>query len=57
VAAAAAKRLPDLALRPLDEAAAETVRIIAGLRVGDEGQEGMAAFFDKRPAAWLPDEG
>jgi methylglutaconyl-CoA hydratase len=54
LAAAAAKRLPDVALRPLDEAAAQTVRIIAGLRVGDEGQEGMAAFFDKRPAAWVP---
>jgi methylglutaconyl-CoA hydratase len=56
LAAAAAKRLPDLALRPLDEAAAETVRIIAGLRVGAEGQEGMSAFFDKRPAAWVPAE-
>jgi methylglutaconyl-CoA hydratase len=54
LAVAAAKRLPDIALRPLDEAAAETVRIIAGLRVGDEGQEGMAAFLDKRPAAWVP---
>ena len=53
-AIAAAKRLPDLALRPLDEAAAETVRMIAGLRVGDEGQEGMQAFFDKRRAAWVP---
>src|SRR5688572_29937596 len=51
VAIAAAKRLPDLALRPLDEASAETVQIIAGLRIGDEGQEGMAAFFDKRPPA------
>lgn len=53
-AIAAAKRLPDLALRPLDEATQETVRVIAGLRVSDEGQEGMAAFFDKRPAAWVP---
>jgi methylglutaconyl-CoA hydratase len=51
-AIAAAKRLPDLALLPLDEAAAETVRIIAGLRVGDEGQEGMQAFFDKRRPDW-----
>jgi methylglutaconyl-CoA hydratase len=54
-AAAAAKTLPDLALGPLDEAAAQTVRIIAGLRVGDEGQEGMSAFFDKRRPAWAPD--
>ena len=53
-AVAAAKRLPDLALAPLDEAGAETVRIIAGLRVGDEGQEGMQAFFDRRPPSWAP---
>ena len=51
-AVAAAKRLPDLALAPVDEAGAETVRIIAGLRVGDEGQEGMQAFFDRRPPSW-----
>lgn len=56
IAAAAAKRLPDLALRPLDDASAETVQIIAGLRVGDEGQEGMAAFFDKRSPNWVPAE-
>ena len=53
-AAAAAKRLPDLALRPLDEAAAETVRVIAGLRVSEEGQEGMSAFFEKRSPSWVP---
>ena len=56
IAAAAAKRLPDLALRPLDEATAETVQVIAGLRIGDEGQEGMAAFFEKRRPAWVPGE-
>ena len=55
VAAAAAKRLPDMALRPLDEATQETVQVIAGLRVGDEGQEGMAAFFDKRSPSWAPE--
>ena len=53
-AIAAAKQLPELALRPLDEATAETVRVIAALRVGDEGQEGMQAFFDKRPPGWVP---
>jgi methylglutaconyl-CoA hydratase len=57
IAAAAAKQMPDIALRPLDEAAEETVRIIAGLRVGDEGQEGMQAFFDKRRPAWVPEGG
>ena len=54
-AVAAAKQLPDLALLPIDEAALQTVRIIAGLRVGDEGQEGMAAFFDKRRPGWVPE--
>lgn len=54
LAAATAKTLPDLALRPLDEATAETPGLIAGLRVGDEGQEGMAAFFERRPPAWVP---
>jgi len=51
-AAAAAKRLPDLALRTLDEAAAETVPLIAGLRAGEEAQEGMAAFLERRAPAW-----
>lgn len=51
-AAAAAKRLPEIALLPLDEAAAQTVEVIARLRVGDEGQEGMAAFFDRRKPGW-----
>jgi len=54
-AIAAAKRLPDLALRPIDEATAETPGIIAALRVGDEGQEGMHAFLDRRAPAWAPD--
>jgi methylglutaconyl-CoA hydratase len=54
-AVAAAKQLPDLALQPIDDAAIQTVRIIAGLRVGDEGQEGMSAFFDKRRPGWVPE--
>lgn len=52
-AVAAAKRLPDIALRDLDEASAETVELIARLRVGDEGQEGMAAFLEHRAPSWL----
>ena len=52
-AAAVAKRLPEIALLPLDEAAAQTVRIIAELRVGEEGQEGMSAFFGKRKPNWV----
>lgn len=35
--------------RELDEANAD---LIATLRVGDEGQEGLKAFFDKRKPRW-----
>lgn len=31
-----------------------TVEAIAELRRGPEGQEGMAAFLQKRPASWVP---
>ena len=30
----------------------EAARIAAGLRAGEEGQEGLRAFLEKRPAAW-----
>lgn len=53
-AVAAAKQLPDLALQPLDEAAVDTARVIAGLRVGDEAQAGMAAFLEGRVPPWVP---
>jgi methylglutaconyl-CoA hydratase len=32
---------------------AQTAERIAALRVSDEGQEGMAAFFEKRKPAWM----
>ncbi len=32
----------------------KTVETIARVRVGLEAQEGMQAFFDKRPPAWRP---
>lgn len=54
---AAAKRLVEGALRPLDEASADTVEVIARLRVSDEGQEGMGAFLERRPPAWVPADG
>lgn len=38
------------------EAAAATVPVIARLRVSDEGQAGMQAFFDRRPAPWVPED-
>ena len=33
-----------------------TAEIIAQLRVSDEGQEGLTAFLQKRPAAWDQEE-
>jgi len=39
-----------------DEADEEASAIIAALRVGSEGQEGMNAFFEKRPPAWREEE-
>lgn len=35
-----------------EEARRHTVRHIAQQRTSDEGQEGLAAFLDKRPAGW-----
>ena len=37
----------------LDEAEGYTAEMIAGLRVSPEGQEGMAAFLEKRKPKWL----
>ncbi|HXJ35770.1 MAG TPA: enoyl-CoA hydratase-related protein [Candidatus Eisenbacteria bacterium] len=39
---------------PADRIADLTAEWIAGLRAGDEGQEGMAAFLEKRRARWVP---
>ena len=36
----------------LEEAKEYTVRVIADLRIGAEGQEGMNAFLEKRPPSW-----
>lgn len=33
-----------------------TSKVIAGLRVMDEGQEGLAAFLEKRRPGWIEDE-
>lgn len=41
--------------QPGPELSEETARRIARLRVGAEGQEGMAAFFDKRKPGWTED--
>ena len=53
-AQAASKRLiADIAGRPIDDALrADTVERLATVRAGDEAQEGLAAFLDKREPAW-----
>lgn len=38
---------------PLAEAKGYTAKVIAEVRVSDEGQEGMSAFLEKRKPAWL----
>lgn len=45
----------DMAGRPIDDdVAADTAARIARVRTSDEAQEGIAAFFEKRPPAWVP---
>ncbi|OHZ03684.1 enoyl-CoA hydratase/isomerase family protein [Salinicola sp. MIT1003] len=45
--------LAEVAREPDSDATREsTCRTISELRVSREGQEGLAAFFDKRPPAW-----
>jgi methylglutaconyl-CoA hydratase len=40
------------AAEDLDASERLRVELISRVRVGDEGQEGMRAFFDKRPPGW-----
>ena len=46
------QRVPAMSL---DEAKGYTAEMIAGLRVSPEGQEGMAAFLEKRKPKWIKD--
>lgn len=46
------QRVPAMSL---DEAIGYTAEMIAGLRVSPEGQEGMAAFLEKRKPKWVKD--
>jgi methylglutaconyl-CoA hydratase len=54
-AVAAAKDLVRLSkARPVDDALVEeTARRIAAIRVTPEGREGISAFLEKRPPAWI----
>ena len=55
-AVAAAKRLiAQVAGRDPAAVAELTAEAIARHRAGDEGQAGMRAFLEKRPAPWTPD--
>ena len=38
--------------RNVEEVRNYVAREIAEIRVGEEGQEGLQSFFDKRPAKW-----
>jgi len=45
-----------VAHKPIDEnVIADTVQRIANLRASPEGKEGVAAFLEKRDAAWVPE--
>ncbi|HYR96198.1 MAG TPA: enoyl-CoA hydratase-related protein [Candidatus Binatus sp.] len=52
--AEAKKLIRDLAAAEPASVPALTADLIARLRAGEEGQEGMAAFLDKRPPRWTP---
>jgi methylglutaconyl-CoA hydratase len=56
-ALAAIKRLPEL-LRSGDPAAnrAATTGLLAERLASDEGQEGLRAFLERRPPAWVPND-
>lgn len=57
-AVAAAKRIANrVADGPPETHRRYTAELIAQLRASDEGQEGMAAFLEKRKPRWAPDRG
>jgi len=51
--AEAKKLVRDLAAATPAAVPALTAALIAALRASDEGQEGMAAFLEKRPPRWV----
>jgi len=51
-----ALRVAGLDERESGKVDARNAELIARLRVGEEGQEGLSAFLDKRKPAWLSDE-
>jgi methylglutaconyl-CoA hydratase len=56
--AASKKLIRDMSGRRIDDDIAhDTAARIAAARASDEGQEGIAAFFDKRKPSWVPRQG
>ena len=53
--AAAKQLLAEVPGRSVDDAFRWTGALSARLFAGDEAREGMAAYLEKRPAAWVPD--
>ncbi|MGB3339964.1 MAG: enoyl-CoA hydratase/isomerase family protein [bacterium] len=49
--------LRNVAEMSFEKAKSYTAEVIAQLRISDEGQEGMAAFFEKRNPKWDSDSG
>lgn len=49
---AAKKMIPEIAAAPLGKRIDMTVKTLVSLRSSPEGQEGLSAFLEKRPAAW-----
>ncbi|MDE2491550.1 MAG: enoyl-CoA hydratase/isomerase family protein [Elusimicrobia bacterium] len=51
---AAKAMIPKIARAELSERVDLTVETLVRLRSSPEGQEGLSAFLEKRPAAWIP---
>jgi len=50
--AASKKLVDDVAYQPIEDVMEETAKRIARARVGDEGQEGVRAFLERRKPSW-----
>ncbi|WP_231877443.1 enoyl-CoA hydratase-related protein, partial [Oleiphilus sp. HI0043] len=52
-ASIAAKQLVADIVQAPEDLSERTSQLIADLRVSEEGQNGLKAFFDKQPAPWI----
>jgi len=54
---AAKQLIPEVAGRQIDDALREQLAtLMAAIRATDDAQEGLAAFLEKRPARWVPEQ-